>query len=90
MDKMKVLKTVSGFITTTGVSCIIGDIIANNTKLSGKNILVKTCMIIGSCVLADMIGTMATEYVEKEIDIAADLVKDTIELTKDVSEMTNL
>ena len=77
MKKMEAVKAVAALVVSAGVGFIVSNIVKATTPADTK-VIVKICIGIGSFVLAGLVSDAATDYTEKTIDEAVEMVKDAV------------
>lgn len=81
MNKIKVLKAGSKFIGTIGVGMIVRNIVKTTTPIN-MNIIQKVCIGVGGFALSGIIGDQAVDYIDKELDSAIKMVKESLDEIK--------
>lgn len=77
MKKLEMIKTGVSLVISIGVGIIVKNVIKATTPKDIKKIT-KFCVLVGGIALSDVLGQMATKYVEDEIDDTVDKVKNII------------
>lgn len=86
MNKIDLLKNGARAIVSTGVTTIITNAVMFTTPAGAMaTIIPKVCIGVSSIVLGAMVSEKATEYTDKKIDDAVELVKKTVEEEKEKS-----
>lgn len=70
------MKKVIGLISGAGVATIVGNAIKHVSPTTGVGTVMKVCIGVGTAVLGGIACNASSEYIDKEIDAASELVEE--------------